>query len=103
MEPFLLELLHQASYRDNTLGLPNVCPKENLGKMARAELQEFLASYFSPDRMVLVGVNVSHDQLMQLAEEHFVSAVTSWSDVKPRIVDGSVAQFSANDVKVRIA
>jgi len=95
-----MELLHQASYRDNTLGLPCICPEESLGQMAREELREFLASHYMPGRMVLAGVNVAHDQLVRLAREHFVNMPTSWNDVKPRTVDGSVAQFSASDVKV---
>ncbi len=100
VEPFLIELLHQASYRNNNLGLPCVCPKVNLGKISREELCEFLASHYTPSRMVLAGVNVGHEQLVQLAREHFMDMETSWTGAKQREVDGSMAQFTANDKKV---
>jgi len=100
VEPFLIELLHQASYRNNTLGLPCICPEENLGKISRDELCEFLSSHYTPDRMVLGGVNVRHEQLVQLAREHFMDMETSWTGAKQREVDGSMAQFTANDKKV---
>ena len=99
-EPFLVELLHQAAYKDNTLGLPNMCPEENLDKVTAAELKEFLASHYEPSRMVLTGVNVDHQQLVALGEEHFVNSRTSWEGIKPRPVDQSIAQFNSYDVKV---
>ena len=33
-EELLMELSHQASYRDNTLGLPRLCPKNAIGNVA---------------------------------------------------------------------
>lgn len=101
-EPLLEELIHQASYRDNTLGLPNICPEENIGKISRQELLEFMASNFDPCRMVLTGVNVDHSQFVELAKSLFVGAGTSWEDVASRPVDMSVSQFTASDVKARI-
>ena len=100
VEPFLVELLHQASYRTNTLGLPCICPEESIGKFSEEDLKEFLASHYTPSRLVLAGVNVRHEQLVQLAREHFVAAPTSWDGVKPREVDGSMAQFTSGEVKV---
>ena len=101
-EPFLVELLHQAAYRDNTLGLPNICPEENLHKISVSELKGFLAAHYVPSRMVLTGVNVDHQQLLELAREHFVDARTSWEGVATREVDRSVAQYNNYDMKVSL-
>lgn len=102
-EPFLVELLHQAAYKDNTVGLPNMCPEDNLEKISAGELREFLASHYLPSRMVLTGVNVDHQQLVALGEEHFVNPQTSWEGVKQRPVDQSIVQFNSFDVKVIMA
>ena len=50
--------------------------------------------------MVLVGVNVDHTQLVELAEEHFVNPETSWSDVTSSEVDGSISQYTGGIIEV---
>ncbi|KAG8034467.1 hypothetical protein G9C98_007543 [Cotesia typhae] len=34
-EPLLIDMIHAAAYSDNTLGLPKLCPSENIGKINR--------------------------------------------------------------------
>lgn len=99
-EPLLVELIHQAAYRGNTLGLPGICPEENLGKISVEELKQFLASYYSPSRMVLAAVNVDHDQLVELTRRYFVDVETSWKEVEHRGIDQSVSQYSPGEVQV---
>lgn len=64
------------------------------------ELKQFLASHYVPSRIVLTGVNVNHDQLVELAEKYFVDSPTSWDGVEPRPVDSSISQYTAGQVKV---
>ena len=99
-EALLEEMIHQASYPSNTLGLPNICPKENIDNINRGELLTYLSSHFDPSRMVLAGVNVDHGQFLELAKQYFVGADTSWKGVAKRQIDGSISQYSAADVKV---
>lgn len=33
-----MELAHQASYRNNTLGLPSLCPRDNITKIKVSKL-----------------------------------------------------------------
>ena len=100
-EPLLVELIHQSAYRDNTLGLPCICPEDNISKIGVGEMKQYLASLYKPSRMVLTGVNVNHDSFVELARKHFVGAPTSWEGVEPKPVDQSVAQYTSFDVKVR--
>ena len=100
VEPLLVELIHQSAYRDNTLGLPCVCPEENITKIDTRELKQYLASLYQPSRMVLTGVNVDHDSFVDLAQKYFVDVPTSWEGVEPKPVDQSVAQYTSYDVKV---
>ena len=67
-EHLLTEAIHAAAYRNNTLGLPKMCPEENIDIISRRTLMTYLKSYHSPDRMVLSGVGVDHQQLVDLAQ-----------------------------------
>ena len=102
VEPLLIDLIHQAAYRDNTLGLPSLPSEETLEKVSAHELKTYLASHYSPSRMVLAGVNVDHDNLVQLVREHFavVANSTAWGGVESLPVDQSVAQYTGGKAMV---
>ena len=72
-EPFMLEAIHAAAFASNTLGLPKMCPETNVDSaINRSVLINFIKSYHSPDRMVLAGVGVDHDLLVEVAQvRHF--------------------------------
>ena len=80
--------------------MPGICPEKNLNKITTKELKQFLASYYSPSRMVLAAVNVDHDQLVDLTKQYFVNVKTSWDGVEHRGIDQSVSQYSPGEVKV---
>lgn len=58
-EPILMDMIHAAAYRDNTLGLPKLCPVENLDAIDRNMLMNYLKYHHTPKRMVIAGVGVS--------------------------------------------
>ena len=62
--------LIQAAYRDNTLGLAKLCPKENLFTIDQSLLYTYLKNYYDPSRMVLTGVGVEHDDLVNFAKKY---------------------------------
>lgn len=98
-EPILMDMIHAAAFRDNTLGLPKLCPPENADQIDRDMLLNYLKHHHSPDRMVLAGVGVPHDDLVRLAEKYFVEGSTTWDMEKiaakdPSGVDGSIAQYT---------
>ena len=61
------------------------------------KLKTFIGSHFVPSRIVLVGVNADHQQMVDLAQEHFVKPVTSWEGVNPLPVDVSIAQYTGGE------
>lgn len=98
-EPILMDMIHGAAFRDNTLGLPKLCPPENADKIDRAMLLNYLRHHHSPDRMVLAGVGVPHDDLVRLAEKYFVEGSATWETEPvaakdPAGVDSSIAQYT---------
>ncbi|XP_076036440.1 mitochondrial-processing peptidase subunit alpha [Oratosquilla oratoria] len=104
-DAILMEMIHASAYRDNTLGLPKICPPENVMKIDRHTLFSYLRKHHIPKRMVLAGVGVSHDKLVQLADRYFVEKPAIWQD-DPSLgsgrgieVDCSVAQYTGGIVQ----
>ena len=65
----MVEAIHAAAFANNTLGLPKMCPEGNVDSaINRAILINFLRSYHTPERMVLAGVGVDHDKLVEAAQ-----------------------------------
>ena len=60
-----------------------------------------MSQYYDPSRMVIAGVNVDHQKMVELAEKHFVNAKTTWTPSGVPSPDKSVAQFTGGVVKVR--
>lgn len=72
------EMIHTAAYGNGTLGLPKMCPEENLDIINPSLMFNFLRQNHTPDRMVLAGVGVEHDRLVELAQKYFVDQPAGW-------------------------
>lgn len=75
-EYMLPELLHEVAFKDNTVGLPLVCPEDRLPEMSPEILWEYRHLWFRPDRMVVAGVGVQHEALLEQADRYFGSFKT---------------------------
>lgn len=65
------ELLHKAAYCNNTLGLSTVATERSLAYFKADTIREFMLDHFAPERMTLVGINVSHAELTKWAMRSF--------------------------------
>ncbi|KAG3288361.1 mitochondrial-processing peptidase subunit alpha isoform X2 [Ictidomys tridecemlineatus] len=99
-EPLLTEMIHEAAYRGNTVGLHRFCPSENIAKIDREVLHSYLRNYYTPDRMVLAGVGVEHEHLVECAEKYLLRAQPAWGSAGAVEVDRSVAQYTGGIVKL---
>lgn len=100
-EPILMDMIHAAAYNENTLGLPKICPEDNIEKMDRSTLFTYLSQHYSPERMVVAGVGVEHEALLESVQKHFVERNSIWVDDKSLVlpikdleVDKSRAQYT---------
>jgi len=99
-EAFTVEAIHAAAYSNNTVGLPKICPESNIESMTRATLMNYLSNYHSPERMVVAGVGVDHEELVETAQKHFVDAKAVWNEEKrTKTVDNSIAQYTGGIIK----
>uniref|UniRef100_A0A803VRK0 Mitochondrial-processing peptidase subunit alpha n=2 Tax=Ficedula albicollis TaxID=59894 RepID=A0A803VRK0_FICAL len=99
-EPLLTEMIHAAAFRDNTVGLNRFCPVENTDKINRDVLHSYLSSYYTPDRMVLAGVGIEHEHLVECARKYLLGVEPVWGSGQGRAVDRSVAQYTGGIIKV---
>ncbi|XP_061460123.1 mitochondrial-processing peptidase subunit alpha [Rhineura floridana] len=99
-EPLLTEMIHAAAYRENTVGLNRFCPAENIEKIDRQVLHSYLRNYYTPNRMVLAGVGIEHEQLVDCARKHLLGTEPVWGGGKATAVDRSVAQYTGGILKL---
>lgn len=92
----------QAAFRDNTVGLPKLCPPENIGKFNSTILQDFIKRYYQPSRIVIAGVNVDHQHLIDLTNDYFVNKPPMWhrEGEATESPDRSIAQYTGGIIKV---
>ncbi|GHJ84356.1 hypothetical protein NliqN6_0758 [Naganishia liquefaciens] len=76
-EMILPELVHTVAYRDNTLGMPLLCPEERLPEITSETLRTYMRDWYKPERMVIAGVGMEHEHLVHLATEHFGNMTSS--------------------------
>jgi processing peptidase subunit alpha len=103
-EGVLLEMIHAAAWRDNTLGFPRHCPPENLDLITRDHLLHFMRLHYSPERIVVAGVGVDHQELIDITKAYFSDADATWNTEKlsvnsPTQADRSVAKYSGGMLK----
>ncbi|SPO25883.1 probable mitochondrial processing peptidase alpha chain precursor [Ustilago trichophora] len=75
-EMILPELLHTTAYQGNTLGNPLLCPIESLEQMTADNLRNFMSTWYRPERIVVAGSGMPHEQLVELSDKLF-------GDLKP--------------------
>lgn len=83
------------------MGLNRFCPVENIEKMDQKVLHSYLQNYYTPDRMVLAGVGIEHEQLVECARKYLLGVDPVWRSEKPKQVDKSVAQYTGGIIKVK--
>ncbi|RZF46939.1 hypothetical protein LSTR_LSTR011770 [Laodelphax striatellus] len=107
-EVILTDMIHAAAYRSNTLGLPKICPADNIGVIDRGTLLTYMRNHHTPARTVIAGVGIDHDALVESVQRHFEENKPIWeSDVdlsemklSDRLkADNSIAQYTGGLVK----
>ncbi|XP_074629514.1 mitochondrial-processing peptidase subunit alpha-like [Acropora palmata] len=100
-EPALTDLIHAAAFRDNTVGLPKLCPPENINMFNSSILFDYMKQYYQPSRMVIAGVNVDHQHLIDLTRTHFIHKKPVWFKEGEKVAtpDRSITQYTGGMIK----
>ena len=72
-ETYIPEVLHDVAYNGETLGNPLFCPEERIESIDTKLLLDTKEGWYRPEKMVLAGSGIDHQELVELAERHFSS------------------------------
>ena len=72
-ETYLPEVLHHVAYNGETLGNPLFCPEERIDSIDTQLLLDTKKDWYRPERMVIAGSGIDHQELVELAEKHLSS------------------------------
>jgi len=100
MEEVVFDHLHAVAFQAQPLGRTILGPRKNILSIRKSDLQNYIKTNYTADRMVLVGAGgVEHEALVQLAEKHFGQLPGSSTPL--RLEAGKKTDFVGSDVRVR--
>jgi len=103
----LTELLHRAAWGNETLGLTRYCPLENVDTMRKDDILRFMQTYYTPNNIVVAGVGVEHQMIVDLSKEYFDFPNSTWSTESfkgksnPILPDTTKAEYIGGMAKVK--
>ncbi|KAF7302765.1 hypothetical protein HMN09_00911600 [Mycena chlorophos] len=72
-EQIIPEILHSVAYGGTGLGNPLMCPEERIDSINGSTLRAFMKQWYRPERMVVAGAGMPHEQLVELTDTFFSS------------------------------
>ncbi|KAI8822142.1 Metalloenzyme, LuxS/M16 peptidase-like protein [Fimicolochytrium jonesii] len=110
-EMILPEHLHAVAFRNakgepDTLGRPLLCSMERLEVMSTEAMRKYRDIWYTPDRMVVAGIGMDHQMLVDLASKEFgdmpsISPATAklQSELRaPARYEGGITIFDTKDL-----
>jgi mitochondrial-processing peptidase subunit alpha len=77
-EMILPEILHEVAYGPHSLGNPLLCPEDRIDAVDGKLMREFMKQWYRPERMVIAGAGMRHEELVEWADRYF-------SHIKPTV------------------
>lgn len=100
LEEVVHDRLHQTAYRGTPLGRTILGSVDNIKKITREDILQYVSSHYTAPRMVIAGAGgVSHAELVKLAEELFGNVPSSPPNGVEPVCEP--AAFTGSDIKVR--
>jgi processing peptidase subunit alpha len=69
----LPEILHHVAYDGQTLGNPLLCPEDRIDLITGDLLRKCMEDWYRPERMVVAGIGMQHEELVELTDKYFSS------------------------------
>ncbi|KAJ6544141.1 Metalloenzyme, LuxS/M16 peptidase-like protein [Mycena capillaripes] len=102
MEEVVFDHLHSIAFQHQPLGRTILGPKANILSIKRDDLDAYIKTNYTADRMVLVGAGgVDHAELVKLAEKHFSSLPVSPKPIRFGAAAHSKPAFVGSEVRLR--
>jgi len=92
-EKIMPELMHQAAWSGNTLGLPMFGDEFTVPNYKPEVIREFIDTFVTPSRVIVGAVGVDHDEAMELANAY-------WGDLEEGpVVSTAKAHYKGDTIK----
>jgi processing peptidase subunit beta len=102
IEEVVFDHLHSVAFQGQPLGRTILGPKANILSISRPDLESYIKTNYTSDRMVLVGTGgVDHNELVKLAEKHFSSLPVSANPIPLGRQAHPKTAFVGSEVRVR--
>ncbi|KAG9375739.1 hypothetical protein A1F94_013688 [Pyrenophora tritici-repentis] len=105
LEEVVFDHLHATAFQGQPLGRTILGPKENIQSIQRADLENYIKTNYTADRMVLVGAGgIPHEQLVELAEKYFANLPAEPQDYSAKSLAAEQKQkpdFIGSEVRLR--
>ncbi|KAH7920303.1 hypothetical protein BV22DRAFT_1098366 [Leucogyrophana mollusca] len=102
LEEVVFDHLHAVAFQGQPLGRTILGPKENILSIKRDDLDSYIKTNYTADRMVLVGAGgVDHQELVKLAEKHFSSLPVSPNPIPLGRLAHPRSSFVGSEVRLR--
>ncbi|KAF8630982.1 hypothetical protein AX15_002692 [Amanita polypyramis BW_CC] len=69
----LPEILHSVAYGQKGLGNPLACPEDRIPVIDEQLLRTAMNEWYRPERMIIAGTGMHHQELVELADKYFSS------------------------------
>ncbi|GMK59651.1 hypothetical protein CspeluHIS016_0802570 [Cutaneotrichosporon spelunceum] len=102
LEEVVFDHLHAVAFQGHALGNTILGPKEHINSISKADLSGYISKNYTADRMALVGAgSVSHEELVELAKQHFAGLSVSSSPIPLGQSSGEPTKFTGSEVRIR--
>ncbi|KAK3161730.1 hypothetical protein QOZ80_1BG0080720 [Eleusine coracana subsp. coracana] len=103
MEEVIFDHLHAAAFQGHPLGDTILGPEENIRKISKGDLQQYIATHYSCPRMVVSAAGaVNHDEVVDQVKELFTEFSTDPTNAD-QLCEANPAIFTGSEVRVENA
>jgi processing peptidase subunit beta len=101
LEEVVFDHLHATAFQGQPLGRTILGPRENILSIKRDDLETYIKTNYTADRMVLVGSGgIPHQQLVELAEKYFAKVPAAPSGPNSAVAK-ALPDFVGSEVRMR--
>lgn len=100
LQEVVFDHLHSVAFQQTPLGMTILGPTENIKKINRQDLVEYINTHYKGPRIVLAGAGgVDHNELVKLANEHFGNIKATYDSSE--VPELKPCRFTGSDIRVR--
>jgi len=99
-ESWVVELLHVAAYKDNTLGHALYATEQDLPLCSPENIKRFIAEECTPDRLTVVGVNVDFQELCKWTARSFAEQGHTHRPASQGQRELQLAKYTGGEIRV---